>query len=522
MSIKKKIKNYINETEIPQASDVLPFEALSGTESKPKNKKMRWIISGSSILAACLAGVLCFNLFAGGKGKANKVGDVLLENSGGSTNKAPSLNNSKPEYEMDGSDIIKPGIDGPFEDVMIPDGGTIGELDTGAVPDEMPGEAPDSDDKYEEMPDSEDWYDENEILAGTLTGGEIRDLKNWDNWINVFDHKYMGKWNFMTDYKITAYIHSGDTPLNNVKVNLISSGGYELYSAVTDIYGYVHLYNLHPTNHINNVPSVIEIVKDDNTKESFPIKQYAAHNGDVDIDIALQNEAVKLDLMFMIDTTGSMGDELEYLKIELGDVIKRVAKETGVEINTSVNFYRDSEDEYVVRDFEFMGDVDKVTEILSEQHASGGGDEPEAVHKALQNAINEHQWNDDSTIKLMFLVLDAPPHDDQESVDLLYNAILNAAAKGIRVIPVAASGADEDTQMLLRTYAVLTGGTFIFLDDCSGIGGSHDVTIDDSEYDTEYLNAMLIRIIGEYCGVEIDAVEVEKPEIEETTADFQQ
>lgn len=169
-----------------------------------------------------------------------------------------------------------------------------------------------------------------------------------------------------------------------------------------------------------------------------------------------------------------------------------------------------------------MGDVDKVTEILSEQHASGGGDEPEAVHKALQNAINEHQWNDDSTIKLMFLVLDAPPHDDQESVDLLYNAILNAAAKGIRVIPVAASGADEDTQMLLRTYAVLTGGTFIFLDDCSGIGGSHDVTIDDSEYDTEYLNAMLIRIIGEYCGVEIDAVEVEKPEIEETTADFQQ
>ena len=94
-------------------------------------------------------------------------------------------------------------------------------------------------------------------------------------------------------------------------------------------------------------------MKDDNTKESFPIKQYTAHNGDVDIDIALQNEAVKLDLMFMIDTTGSMGDELEYLKIELGDVIKRVAKETGVEINTSVNFYRDSEDEYVVRDFEF-------------------------------------------------------------------------------------------------------------------------------------------------------------------------
>lgn len=513
MSIKKKIKNYINETEIPQASDVLPFEALSGTESKPKNKKMRWIISGSSIMAACLAGVLCFNLFAGGKGKANKVGDVLLENSGGSTNKAPSLNNSKPEYEMDGSDIIKPGIDGSFEDVMIPDGGTVGELGTGAAPDEMPGEAP----------DSEEWYDENGILAGTLTGGEIRDLKNWDNWINVFDHKYMGKWNLMTDYKVTAYIHSGDAPLNNVKVNLISSGGYELYSAVTDIYGYAHLYNLHPTNHIDNVPSVIEIIKADGSKESFAIEQYKTHNGDVDIDVALQNEEVKLDIMFMIDTTGSMGDELEYLKIELGDVIKRVAKETGVEINTSVNFYRDSEDEYVVKDFEFMDDVDKVTEILSEQHASGGGDEPEAVHKALQNAINEHQWSDDSTIKLMFLVLDAPPHDDQESVDLLYKAILDAAAKGIRVIPVAASGADEETQMLLRTYAVLTGGTFIFLDDCSGIGGSHDVTIDESEYKTEYLNAMLIRIIGEYCGVKIDVVEVEKPEPETTEPDvFQQ
>ena len=418
MSIKKKIKNYINETEIPKASDVLPFEAVSAPEVKTKNKKMRWIISGSSVVAACLAGVLCFNLFAGNTKKAENKGDVLLNNSGSSITDKPPILEDRPEYNGDGSGVIKPEFNFSGGD----DIGSKDEIDfptwvpEGAVPDE----APDSDDKYEEMPDSEDWYDENEILAGTLTGGEIRDLKNWDNWINVFDHKYMEKWNFMTDYKITAYIHSGDTPLNNVKVNLISSGGYELYSAVTDIYGYVHLYNLHPTNHINNVPSVIEIVKDDNTKESFPIKQYTAHNGDVDIDIALQNEAVKLDLMFMIDTTGSMGDELEYLKIELGDVIKRVANETGVEINTSVNFYRDSEDEYVVRDFEFMGDVDKVTEILSEQHASGGGDEPEAVHKALQNAINEHQWNDDSTIKLMFLVLDAPPHDDQESVDLMF------------------------------------------------------------------------------------------------------
>ena len=41
MSIKRKIKNYINETEIPKASDVLPFEALNATEKKKSKKSLK-------------------------------------------------------------------------------------------------------------------------------------------------------------------------------------------------------------------------------------------------------------------------------------------------------------------------------------------------------------------------------------------------------------------------------------------------------------------------------------------------
>ena len=62
--------------------------------------------------------------------------------------------------------------------------------------------------------------------------------------------------------------------------------------------------------------------------------------------------------MFMIDTTGSMGDELAYLQVELADVIADIRDNIGqsFKIRLSINFYRDADDEYVVREFPFTED----------------------------------------------------------------------------------------------------------------------------------------------------------------------
>ena len=233
-------------------------------------------------------------------------------------------------------------------------------------------------------------------------------------------------------------------------------------------------------------------------------KTYQVDNADlidssvITIDFSAKNTAEKkLDLMFTIDTTGSMGDEIIYLQKELEDVIRRVQADCdNIPVRLSVNFYRDMEDDYVVRPYEFTSDINSALALLNKEYADGGGDYEEAVELALQSSVFDHSWDSDS-IKLMFLVLDAPPHNTQTIKESLIKSIQKASEMGIRIIPVASSGVDKDTEFLLRSFAMTTGGTYTFLTNDSGIGGDHiEPTI--GEYQVEQLNDLLVRVIEEY------------------------
>ena len=134
--------------------------------------------------------------------------------------------------------------------------------------------------------------------------------------------------------------------------------------------------------------------------------------------------------------------------------------------------------------------------MLNKEYADGGGDYEEAVEEALENSVFDHAWDEDS-IKLMFIVLDAPPHNTESARKSLAKTIEKASEMGIRIIPVASSGVDKNTEFLLRALAMTTGGTYTFLTDHSGIGGSHiEPTI--GEYQVEQLNDLLVRVIEEY------------------------
>ncbi len=220
-----------------------------------------------------------------------------------------------------------------------------------------------------------------------------------------------------------------------------------------------------------------------------------------------------IDLCFMVDATGSMQDELAYLQAELGDVISRVRTELpGVELRLALVFYRDFEDDYVTKVFDFTSDIDSQQTALAAQSAEGGGDLPEAVHEALTASLALN-WREDSR-KILVPVLDAPPHQsvvDQGNWRDITNAygklVYDAAAQGISAVPVAASGADTLTHYLMRSTALLTGGTYIFLTDDSGIGNPHEQPV-VGEFTVEYLNSCLVRVIGElYDGRERSAVD---------------
>ncbi|HMV70349.1 MAG TPA: vWA domain-containing protein, partial [Myxococcota bacterium] len=224
-----------------------------------------------------------------------------------------------------------------------------------------------------------------------------------------------------------------------------------------------------------------------------------AGEGPIELDVAARAPQPSLDLMFVVDTTGSMSDELGYLKCALGSVLEQVRSRSqgGLDLRVSVDFYRDAEDEYVVRSFPFTGDADEAIAHLRRQSAGGGGDWEEALDLALDDAVFDHAWREAATARLLFLVADAPPHMSRAEVrDRLWSATAEAARLGVRVIPVAASGADQDTQMVYRTIAAATGGTHTWLTDDSGIGDSHTTPV-VGEHQVEDLHAMLIRIIEE-------------------------
>jgi len=112
-------------------------------------------------------------------------------------------------------------------------------------------------------------------------------------------------------------------------------------------------------------------------------------------------------------------------------------------------------------------------------------------------ALNSAGWNDVARARIAFLILDAPCHEDSATVALLHEQILNAAAYGVRVVPVVCSGVGESGEYLLRSIALATNGTSFFLTDDSGIGHTHLKPTTDS-LKVEHLNDMLVRTIVEY------------------------
>lgn len=343
-----------------------------------------------------------------------------------------------------------------------------------------------------------------EQQAGQLTGAEWNDNDHFAEFVEKINGQSNGwyqiaaKWNQVATKRIHVRLHNGqDKAVPLAVVSLLNAEGDVLWTAVTDADGDAYLfYHVSPTitsSMESLIPASIQVSAPDGKRMTHQLQE-----NETEVVLALDTTAdvTKLDVMFMIDTTGSMGDELEYLKAEMGDVIRRVASESNVSVRTSVNFYRDKTDEYELRYFDFRSNVDEVVDILAKQRASGGGDYEEAVDTALDYAINQANW-DENAVKLVFLVLDAPPHHNMETVTKITDAIRKAAEQGIHIIPVASSGVDTTCQVLFRTWAVMTGGTYTYLTNHSGIGGSHDKP-DVEEETVELLNNMLVRIIKEY------------------------
>ncbi|MEP3345596.1 MAG: vWA domain-containing protein [Litoreibacter sp.] len=178
-----------------------------------------------------------------------------------------------------------------------------------------------------------------------------------------------------------------------------------------------------------------------------------------------------LDMVFVVDTTGSMADELAWLTKELKGLTRQAKRAaSGVDIRYGLVVYRDDGDAYVVKNYGFTKQQSQMQGWLRQQSAGGGGDYPEAAGRALASAAGM-QWRSGKGERLMIHVADAPEHNNRAKTYL--QAARKAASKGIQVFGLGASGVGPEAEYLMRQAAVQTGGRYMFLTDDSGVGYGH-------------------------------------------------
>lgn len=341
----------------------------------------------------------------------------------------------------------------------------------------------------------------NQIEAGQITAGEWSDLKNWSFWENLnsnnSEYSEMDTyWKYNLENRVSVHVKNNKANLVDVPVQLIDSNDDVIWESKTDNKGNAELWasmKNFKQSQINN----LKIRVGSQTFENIKFNTNNSINNLVVFENSNENAEKNIDIAFMVDATGSMGDEIDYLKAELTDVISKIkSKNPNTTINTGTIFYRDNGDQYVTKKSDFSTDFNQTIDFIKEQSADGGGDFPEAVDEALDQSINDLQWSDKATSRLLFLVLDAPPHYEEQVISRIHKLTALASRKGIKIIPITASGIDKETEFLMRYMAITTNGTYVFITDDSGIGNEHLVpTI--GYYQVEYLNNIIERIINQ-------------------------
>lgn len=339
------------------------------------------------------------------------------------------------------------------------------------------------------------------LQAGKITAAEWNDLNHWDFWESLTQNAELNDalqtWKFNPYNRYSFQItDAAQAPAIGVTVALFSNQEI-IWKAKTDNRGKAELW-LDMTQSEQKATTQLgaAIYYDQDTLILDSVMDYNAGVNAIEVPKTL-TAPTSVDIHFMVDATGSMSDELEFLKVELLDVIQRInTSNQDYTFRYGSVFYRDIGDSYITKTATFNSDKDVLIDWIKQQSASGGGNYPEAVHTALDHTLNEQNWGENNRTSLCFILLDAPPHEDTQVITDINYYTKQAASMGVKLIPIVASGTNKSTEFLMRFMAIASNGTYVFITDHSGIGEEHmEPTV--GEYQVEYLNNLLVRLINQ-------------------------
>jgi Mg-chelatase subunit ChlD len=209
-----------------------------------------------------------------------------------------------------------------------------------------------------------------------------------------------------------------------------------------------------------------------------------------------------LDVVFVMDTTGSMGEEIsrltstiEIIYANLNELKPRPLVRFGLVL------YKDRGDEYITQVVPLTEDLDAFQKELEQVSADGGGDGPEDLESALDDTVNAIDWNEGG-LRMAFVVTDAEPHLDYGREYTYVDAANDARSKAIKLFTIGTGGLPLEGEYILRQISQLTDSRYIFLtygEDGESTGGkegsvSHHT---GANFQTDKLEAIIIRFVRE-------------------------
>ena len=225
---------------------------------------------------------------------------------------------------------------------------------------------------------------------------------------------------------------------------------------------------------------------------------------EITLDAGAVSRRARLDLLFLVDATGSMGDEIARLRATLHTIAREVAAlPSRPDTCFGLVAYRDKGDAFLLRRHDLTNDLRGFQQVLDALQAAGGGDYPEAMNEALHDAVHHISWRGDGATRLVVLLADAPPHLDYGGPQY-DDDMLAALGKGIKGFGVGASGLDTQSEYVQRQIAQYTGGRFVFLtyrqatNPASGPGRETVHEVDNYSVDT--LDRLIVRLVSEELG----------------------
>ena len=351
--------------------------------------------------------------------------------------------------------------------------------------------------------------DQHQRIRITLKAGEVDDNKLWDEYLD-FVEEYRGptahETNLSNRHIVTILDQAGrPVPNAQVTISMKDDGADTTWTNRTYVDGRTMFFpegKYRPSMAMQNGEAqhgqFTITAKLDGFTSILHIPQSAQQrNHEITLEGTMHfGGNIPLDVLFLLDSTGSMADEIHQIKSTLHSTAEQISN---LPSNPNLKFgmvsYRDRGDEYVTRLYKFDSNVKRFSQSIDEVQANGGHDDPESLNQALHESVNDMKWRS-GAIRLIFLIADAPPHLDYPQDEDYAVEMVRAREKGIKVFSVASSGLDQQGEYIFRQIAQQTMGRFIFILE-EGPQGNLETPHSVEQYSVSQLDSLIIRLIRE-------------------------